>query len=288
MAVASVFPDFDHPEHLISRENEFRQFSQEEMDTLFALATRPALLLTKTEFREMQGAPGCWLGGLPTLPNSHDWPWVLRDGEPYYPMHHLAQIRLDSLPMGEDFELIPRQGTLFFFASTAEYQEGTPGTVSVIHVEGDVSGCAERPMPEFPPEVLDYEDVETTDPYARWPVTVRRFDSLNWEFSQNRVWQQAALDRVVPAGKALFESRVDPATASGDLRTPRYGGVVHTMFDFLGDRDRNLMRKRHIPLLRIETDEDLGFLYFHYLGIYIPPEALKARDFSQAFGWTLT
>lgn len=63
-----MFPDFNHPTHMTSRESANRQLDPEGIDHLFDLATNPPLLLTKTAFRELDGAPECWLGGLPTLP----------------------------------------------------------------------------------------------------------------------------------------------------------------------------------------------------------------------------
>ncbi|CUH79059.1 DUF1963 domain-containing protein [Tropicibacter naphthalenivorans] len=276
---------------MTSRESANRQFTPEETAHLFELATHPALLLTKTEFQGLEGAPGCWLGGFPTLPFYIDWPWVERDGAPLVPMHFMAQIRLDSLPLGDDFAPIPRQGTLFFFANYCEHQEGQTGSVSVIHVTQDVSACPERAMPPFPEDFWDEVDLcgwfDEPEPFRKWPVTVRKFDSLNSEFSQNAGWQQKAWKRGSEIYQTLFET---PVTAPGNpaLKAPRQGGVVHTMFDFLGDRDRDLMRDRQIPLLRLEIDRDWGFEYGHYLGFYIPPEALKAHDFSQAFACTLT
>ncbi len=59
---------------------------------------RPALMLNLMPKPEDAGVPGCWLGGLPTLPSEIDWPMADLEAECEIPMHFIAQIDLSQVP----------------------------------------------------------------------------------------------------------------------------------------------------------------------------------------------
>ncbi|MFW2544144.1 DUF1963 domain-containing protein [Primorskyibacter sp. 2E107] len=289
-----MFPLIEYPAKLADPAEHHRALDPGELEQMLAKATYPALFLVKEPFAEMPARTGCWLGGAPTLPPEIAWPWVARyTEEATHPMHFIAQINLASLPFGEDFELMPRTGTLFFFADYADHLEGVPGTASVIWVDGDVSACPERAMPDFPEgwkerTLLDVCWFEEPKVFRKWPVHFHKFDQIAWMFV-GQDFADAMLERVMATDKTLNDLAIAPVPdldRSG-LETERSMPARHTLFDFYGDRDEHLMMARQIPLLRLEYDHDWGFDYSEHLAFYIDSEALKARDFSRAFAWTI-
>lgn len=280
---------------------------------MISAATHPALLLVKTLFAKMEGAPGCWLGGLPTLPPEIDWPWKTKsdptyeqaeefeendldwpDLWPQYPLHFIAQINLASVPLA-NHPLMPKSGTLFFFFDYLDHLEKTPGSIKVIHVDGDVSDHPERQMPAFPD---NWEDMSPkmcwfSKPkvFTRWPFTFHAYETVQSEFFPQRDFYDATIDRQIEVDNALrkraekIERDVEKPTAS--FHPIRKERALHKMFDYEGMRDRTIMQDGDIPLLQVEMDNDLGFEYSSILAFYITPEALRAKDFDQAYAFTL-
>lgn len=135
--------------------------TQLEIDAALFRARRLGILLNKTRTPDGPGAPGCWLGGAPTLPEDIEWPWFTwpRCGGFKTPMRFVAQINLRHLPRLADRADMAQTGTLFFFVDPYGghfwlYPDSPkdPSTIPcrVIHVDADVSACPPRPMPDIP------------------------------------------------------------------------------------------------------------------------------------------
>lgn len=92
----------------------FAPLPQAEIERAVDEMRRPALFLDKTPTPDATGAAGCWLGGLPTLPATVNWPWFRFGGADLVPMDFLAQINLAELPRNPAFPKCPRAVHCFF------------------------------------------------------------------------------------------------------------------------------------------------------------------------------
>ena len=120
-----------------------RPLAPGELQAMIDRAYRPGILMNKMPRPDDPGAPGCWLGGEPTLPPTIEWPWFLVDGQPLVPMHHMAQINLAEVPRLEQHPKLPETGTLFVFFAPEVLSGSTivdrNGGSRIIYVPEDVS-----------------------------------------------------------------------------------------------------------------------------------------------------
>lgn len=94
--------------------------TDEELDAIIEADKTPCVIF-KREKPGIVGAPGCWMGGTPTLPPGLEWPvcreryrFDLTDGEPY-PLPFLMQINCAGIPVLEGEPDVPHEGFLFVF-----------------------------------------------------------------------------------------------------------------------------------------------------------------------------
>ncbi|MEM6891170.1 MAG: DUF1963 domain-containing protein [Pseudomonadota bacterium] len=124
--------------------------AEAEFNALLARAKKPAISLIKMPDQEQPGAPGCWVGGEPTLPPDMEWPHYDKQGL-MIPMHFFGQINLAHLPMMPDYPEMPTEGTLFYFVEPITgLFDCDNRVVKVIYAPGDVSGFEPVKMPELP------------------------------------------------------------------------------------------------------------------------------------------
>ena len=256
--------------------------TEEDYAALRDAARRPALLLDKMPRPDMAGAPGCWLGGLPTLPSDIAWPWFTYFGKPVAPMHFVAQIDLAQLPDLDGLPERPALGTLFFFATPLLSQlldgEGRGPNGHVIHVAGDVSGLPPRPMPGFPyfadfPNIgedwaLHYQEMRTTA-LDRWNIGFRAFDSLGGitdprdEVRRRRDTEQVEIMQALEEDAA---ARLAGATRMGDGMAAlhhMFGHGTTGSWGFQPDLHSTDPKAPRSQLLVLDNDADIG--YFDYL-----------------------
>ena len=132
--------------------------TREEMENRLKAETCRGVQFYKTVYADTPGAPGCWIGGEPTLPPDIDWPTYTED-DLTVPMHFLGQINLAEVAKFDHLPEMPTTGTLFFFYDTIYAPvSGTMGQQGsqVIYVPEDVSVYPPRPTPRFPTIETEY------------------------------------------------------------------------------------------------------------------------------------
>ena len=112
------------------------------MFQLFRLAGQSDSIVLARKARDDEDkwqAARSWLGGLPTI-DPGNWP---RSNETGLPMHHLAQIDLAELPRGRKLPMLPKSGSLSFFADTQVEDDDLE--VAVIFTSGRQQGALAEP-----------------------------------------------------------------------------------------------------------------------------------------------
>lgn len=247
----------------------FQPMDEADIARLLEANRKPQILLLKTPSRDAPGAPGCWLGGQPTLPSDIAWPWFIHKGDPLVPMHFMAQINLAEMPRSKGFPDLPATGTLFFFLPKHAYwlldggpESGEPGC-RVIYVAHDVSTCPEREMPAMPDLSAQpwadewYANYANLDPgpLKRWNVTFHPYDIVMGKAPNNAAYSQAlgnanlatedSLRRITAAQMGL-----DPQSDDIDyLAFP-----IHRLLHFNHHQDQTPRFA-----LSIEPDADIGY-----------------------------
>ena len=119
--------------------------------------------------------PHSWLGGLPMMPDTVDWP---RDSEGS-PLHFLAQISCSQLPAELWSGKGPREGWLLYFIETMKFEdEAGPELIRILHI--NALGPEREPpddMPTVRHTMSDYIDYATPNIrpgvpklWRKWPV----------------------------------------------------------------------------------------------------------------------
>lgn len=266
--------------HMEAQMVRFQPVAETDLDLALEALRRPALFLDKTATPDTPGAPGCWLGGLPTLPPEIEWPWAQDKGRDIVPMHFFAQINLAQLPHDPACSNMPTTGTLFFFYTQVAHHvmpHADPRAVSrVIHVDADVSHLPERAMPNMPdigsfPEDEEwpyyYEDVEQ-GPLTRWNIDFFAFTDIIHDQHTKEAVTQAALKEYCDVHDALRKH----AGKRMKVYQPHDRGK-HQMF---GAQTNSL--------LCMETDADIKFSDQYIAQIRFEfgnDEACKAFDLSK-------
>lgn len=72
------------------------------IDAALFRARMSAIAMQRTPEPTDPGTPGCWFGGVPTMPAEYDWPIFTFPHQPHrgfqVPMHFYVQISLQYLP----------------------------------------------------------------------------------------------------------------------------------------------------------------------------------------------
>lgn len=240
----------------------------ESLQEMLAEARRPGFHLRKTPESNGPGAPGCWLGGEPTLPPHIDWPFYQVGSYPSVPLHFVGQIALAEVPEMSGLPPMPRKGTLFFFFETVlAYTLGMDDTSArVIYAEDDVSTYPARKMPPIP-DVSEFNDDcvsiwyrdEPTKGYARWPFT---FEPITFSdqiaFPDNEFWQ-ASVDELL-AEQERIKKLTRKDRARGVVPGCSSEFAIHRMFG-ANLPDAPISGDEWTSLLIVEPDRDLGFTY---------------------------
>lgn len=214
-----------------------------DIDALLSGTLVPAFFISKAQHGGAASTPGCWLGGQPRLPRHIDWPWVLRDGQPFYPMHFIAQFNLAQLNSDGRPAGLPEHGTLFFFASYVEDVE--LGNASVIYFEEDLSETPLRAPPPMPRNLGDAREMRwwSKNPIASFdhcPVRVSEYQAID---------PNALLARGVPPTDPVYELACRASEAQSiKLRSnaPPPRSVRAKILDWLKGAERK-------PLAPLET-----------------------------------
>ncbi|MFW2590233.1 DUF1963 domain-containing protein [Sagittula sp. SSi028] len=163
--------------------------------------------LRKTPLDTDEGAPGCYLGGLPTLPDTYEWPiHTIDDGAVSVPMHFLGQINLAALPQANFLPEMPRSGTLFFFFDPV-YSDGWEqgNNAAVVYVEEDVLDVPPRTVPEglpveeecFPYQISWYYEKNRTTQYKNGRLSWKNFGKLGRMLFFHRVASSWTVKQIV-------------------------------------------------------------------------------------------
>ena len=245
----------------------------------------PAILLNKLPRPDLPGAPGCWIGGLPTLPLEIEWPWYIYQGEPLAPMHFIAQIRLDCLPKADGLPDFPATGTLFFFHACVleSYLGNDERGYRVINVDADVSHYPQRPMPAFPafsalPPFEDWEAIfeesgTGTRPLNQWNIDFKLFDTFGE--IHGPVGEKGHAIK-----EALMKESYDGTKSATKLHIDE--GALHHMFgaDITGFGPPG---NGNLNLLTIQSEEDIGSGDLHHTQctqFIIHKSDLRSRNWS--------
>jgi len=236
------------------------------LDALLEQAKRPGLFLRKTPEADGPGAPGCWLGGAPSLPARLEWPTFAVSGLPEVPMHFVAQIDLAQAPRAPGPWDMPARGTLFFFYDTIFAPVVGLGAEGgrVLFAPGDVSEAPLHPTPAFPdvtgnPDVSFWYSEAPTTGYRKWSVT---FESMLFYddalFDAPEFWPAASARNMDEDARLRKLTRKDRSRGSVEGWSNQF--AAHRMF---GDDALGATRPSDdmVPLLTVESDDDLGFTH---------------------------
>ena len=213
------------------------------------------------------------IGGAPDLPDDASWP-VDRDARP---LSFVAQLDLASLP-AVDGDL-PREGTLSFFYDTVRQPTGdAPGDAASLAVRWS----AQKPLRRWDthPDAEEFPACVVTatvawgpprDPVA-WPA-----DEAAGEAFVNAWVGDAPEAKLLGHPDTLQEAMegVCEALSRGDVPAVNAGRL--TLDDALRDR--------WVLLLQLGSDGAAAFSFGRGSGrlyVWIPRDALRARDFSRA------
>ena len=218
-------------------------------------SVEPASYLRKPQQPDGLGSSGCWIGGEPTLPTEIEWPYYKAPDGTSVPMHFLAQINLDQVPLTSAQTGLPEHGTLFFFYDTIVapcFAIGTKEECKVIYVEADVSEIPTRPMPRF----------EIPDEYQMLTFWYAKKPTCGYQ-RHNVVLIEDLDDEPEPARRSFFEWLWGNAPKSAFKNAngaPYFLGElrVETTGDIVGDR---------IPLFTMFSDKDIGFQHGDQEGV---------------------
>lgn len=213
------------------------------------------------------------IGGAPGLPDDTSWP-VDRDGRP---LAFVAQLDLASLPVVDDD--LPREGTLSFFYDTVRQPSGdAPGDEASLAVIWSVQKplrCRDShpDAEEFPAHAVSATVAwgPPRDPVA-WPT-----DEAAGEAFVNAWVGEAPEAKLLGHPDTLQEAMegVCEALSRGEEPTVDAGRLA------LDDPRRD----RWVLLLQLGSDGAAEFSFGSGSGrlyVWIPREALRARDFSRA------
>ncbi|MEM7058110.1 MAG: DUF1963 domain-containing protein [Pseudomonadota bacterium] len=252
--------------------------SPAEPKQMMAEAYRPGILLNKMPFPDDPGAPGCWLGGEPTLPPEIDWPSYIFDGEPLVPMHFMEQINLAEVPRLEQYPWVPETGTWFFFYAPVMFAEFGRATIGVtdpggriFYVPQDASAFPERSMPSHPsPKTLadqsffDEEDLDLR--YQRLPLTGLKkwnFDFL--KFDQHRVSSFANAPFRQQAVQANINARRNTINLTKNRRLGEERGSSSTFYDHhLFGASYGELQRGLFSLSSYTVDKSLNYIHQSY------------------------
>lgn len=227
----------------------------------------PIVHLRKTDTANGTGSPGCWVGGLPTLPQDIKWPYYKNEDLPSVPMYFVAQIDLSQVPVPSVQTGLPKQGTLFFFYDTtfAPVHGMLKDGCKVIYVKDDVSAVPPRAMPDLHiPEnhsndVSYYFSLHPPDGFRRHNVT------LTEHLTEKRVSiRPNFIKRFL--GKPV-EERITPAPP-----------VLHYLMGDVGEW-HSRYTENHIRLFTLWTDHDIGHKF--YVAYFILPDDLSNLNFDE-------
>ncbi|MCH2066469.1 MAG: DUF1963 domain-containing protein [Shimia sp.] len=259
--------------------------TREEMENRLKAETCRGVQFYKTVYADTPGAPGCWIGGEPTLPPDIDWPTYTED-DLTVPMHFLGQINLAEVAKFDHLPEMPTTGTLFFFYDTIYAPvSGTMGQQGsqVIYVPEDVSVYPPRPTPRFPTietEYVSYWYLETpTQGYAKWNVQLRDFEDYNYDFDNEIMDRELSSHHwnVITALHNWQERRFNPAENTQNRAS---SVTVNTMFG-----GRNLKKYADTTrLFSIGADPDIGFEHAgKNVCFWINPKDLRLGRFDASF-----
>lgn len=279
-----------------------RKIEDAELEQMLDCARMPSILVVKTPAQDLPGAPGCWLGGAPTLPIEIDWPWTVfpidREPQRLNPMNFVGQFDLTQLPRVESMPDLPVSGTMFFFVDFVRHveQHETCKTYAVIYVEDDVSHIPPRPHPNWPTDFEPHHETywwheNPATSFERWNVTFQTYNDYDYERFPNAAYWQYAINKSIEASEQLRRR------AHRDQQPQMPQGRFEDLQKFGKRRKEEPLQHRFfgpsllhsdaqaIRLLSIQTDSDLGFSS-ERLGFFIQPDDLTARRFNKAYAFT--
>jgi uncharacterized protein YwqG len=295
----------------------------EDLDALIRSKQKPGIVLQRTPRQTDEGAPGCWLGGEPTLPPEIEWPVFnpkkFLGDDIAIPMHFFAQINLAHLPDVPGLPEIPRKGTLFIFYDPAvAFGPEAVGTDSLrtgagarlIYVDGDVSQIPRRTVPEMPE--LDLEDDCLVSPVYEGSTG---FEFWPFEFVVVETWPEYSNDPLINGypregdDSLSISHRVDElrrqqiaeldALAGGHrhLNTKDYSVSPQFMFGAsrlqrfpsyaFASHGPSELSDDHVLLLTLDGDPEIGQWFFNDVrwGFWIPRGDLKTANFENVSVW---
>lgn len=272
-----------------------RVLTEDELETRLRDARRDAVHLKKTSTCQGAGAPGCWFGGKPQLPENIPWP-VFQSIEGYaLPMQFFAQLNLAAMPLLDNVPELPRSGSLFFFVDLVlgDLNGWQPGSSKVIYVTQEVGDLPEREMPclpdlsgldEHPDEIWwhsqEPDEIQSEMPqgyFRKWPLTLDTVRFIDRYQHRNRSFQDAAV-KIEDQDFLRINRPIarNPWVSQGENRPLQ--PATHMMFDTL-----KLHYQDRISLLVLDDDGDLGMSFYRNpIRFEIERSDLAAGDFENA------
>lgn len=243
-------------------------------------ASLHGVLLLKTARPDAPGAPGCWFGGWPTMPETLDWPTY--DDYEYgeLPLVFLAQISLAELAKVQHDNQLPKTGTLFFFFDPlrASIDGFDFGGTAVLYTSDDVSELPEREMPDYPdfPENAEFGPwIAEGDAYDldRWNFTFVPIEGSDASVADNGDQREASYALVRVLRERITDEYEQVRAGNNSPKESLHNMFVGPYGDGWDGPD--------IPLLSIWDDPDLGLFHAdqRILAFTISQEALSNNNF---------
>ena len=208
----------------------------DEVTALVAAQARDSILLNRLWPPGAAATGNSWLGGLPCLPDSMDWPRSRVTG---LPLHFLAHIDCADLPTLGGISPLPRDGLFLFFSDLGKERinEDGDGRNAVVHPPKDRQTSRTRALPDDLPEINHaggkpsiYSEEPGKRHYPKWPVqpvAVKIWSGESREeprsfnlddLKQSRAAHDASLAAVMPP--AASGSDWAGSSQPGQARTP--------------------------------------------------------------------
>jgi uncharacterized protein YwqG len=237
---------------------------------------RPALLIRRTDLPAPLDHPTLsYFGGLPKLPPDVEWPRaeVAADvEEETVALTFVAQIDVSELPQFEGRSLLPEQGTLFFFCSSAFEGESNPPCSVLYHPESAAAFPQRQPPPDLMPlagEGGDYQAKwlkKETDLYScvefKYPVSFLPFNdySCGEDSAGEKLLQKSLCDALGPSesNDAALRTYAEADVFAKDEDWPfNWQLVVHVVRSIIDHLESDLRGDVHWKPMKNESREML-------------------------------
>ncbi len=239
----------------------------------FAQMAEPAVFLIRE--RDGMTRSQSRIGGWPALPAGMDWPE--HGGAP---LHFLAEIHLDEVPVPPAPDALPRGGVLFFFVDLSDVGD-MAGTVRYADTPGAVPVAPPNETPEIWHGKPMADDAKSLKEIHLRPLTLPLLDPGSTATLERDAAR--ALERY--AFKRHREAILSEVEGGDPLLHPPRENYMYSMIGGPKLDVANATEGEGVKLLQFDSDEGLGFQFgdMGVLEFWIDEEDARAGLWDRAY-----